>query len=181
MVYSTMTVIGIVFLLFSTLVYYLSRNIGHGLEILIYFLLIINVFIFPFGIIGLIITLIKPFIKCTEIGIDAKGKKYSDANDSSWFFDNLPALETELIKHRISELEQWRDNKISKMQREKDKKRFLEKFNKHAQKAFYCYIYRSGTRYTQSNYVKTPYTGTSEYWSKYYSIEDMKAKLHDQY
>lgn len=169
---------GLIFAPIVVLIYFGTKNVGHGLEIFFYLLLVLDGFLLAMGIIGIIVTSIKPFIECTEIGIDAKGKKYLVANDSSWFFNNLTSTKVDLIKNRINELEQWKHERLKKHFSEKGKERFLEKYNYHVQKAFYCYIYRSGTRYTQSNYVKTPYTGTSEYWSEYYSVESIKTKLH---
>ena len=155
----------------------LSADDRSGLKQIAAILLPIYVFLFLFSFIGLITTFFKPFIECTEIGIDAHGKRYKVANDSNWFFSNLSSKQIKRISERVLELEAWREKKLASIKTDKGKTRFIKKFNEKSQCAFYCYIYRSGTRYTQKYYVKTPYIGTSEYWGQYYSLEEIKAEL----
>ena len=55
----------------------------------------------------------------------------------------------------------------------KDKKE--EKQDKYrAKKAFECYIYRTQTRYTQTNYVKHPYKAKAYYWHQSFSYNEMQ-------
>lgn len=150
------------------------KNTVPGLELLAALLYVLVGFLLLMGIIGTIVMSIKPFIECTEIGIDAHGKRYLVANNSDWYFNNLSSEKKQRIKDRIIELESWKEKKIHSFKTEIEKDRFIKKYNNNINHAFYCYIYRSGTRYTQSNYVKRPYIGKSEYWGQFYSINDIK-------
>ena len=173
----TSIIFGIMVLPLFFFFYWLAKKNDYGFGFLIIIIIILAISVLVFGIIGLILSFKKPFIECKEIGIDAKGKRYLEANNAAWFFSNLSRSDIESIKRRVEELEKWRHDEVSRRKTEKEKKKFIDKYNFHSQKAFYCYIYRSGTRYTQSNYVKTPYIGTSEYWSEFYSIESIKRYL----
>ena len=165
-------------LLAITILMYIFVEKSYDFVVPLFCLMFFAVFVsFLIPIIMIVAYSVKPFIECYEIGIDAFRKKYLEANNSTWFFANLTDEQIKAILSRVDELERWKEDKLLTCSTQKQKDAFLEKYSKHSQKVFYCFIYRSGTRYTQEYYKKTPYIGKTEYWGKYYSPEQLKEIL----
>ena len=166
-------------LVFSIILFWQTSDLSSLLfDILKYGSLIFGLLIIVFCIIMIMVLSQKPFIECSEIGIDAHGKSYAKASGPNWFFASLSGEQIKMIAERIKELETWKESRVSTFSSQNQIDAFLKKYDEHSRKAFYCYIYRSGTRYYQSNYKKTPYKGVTEYWGEYYSPEQLKQFLY---
>ena len=169
----------IIFLILFFVVNNLKKEVGQGIFNLILGFLTYSIVVLIVSVIITIILCIRPFFEIYEVGVDAHGKKYAVANNINWFIENLSEEQKNNILIRIKEIEDWRDKELLLIKEEKKKEKFLVKYKEHASTAFYFFIYRSGTRYTQRNYIKTPYIANTEYWSNYYSIDSVKSLLCD--
>ena len=111
------------------------------------------------------------------IGVNAYGKKYSEANGEVWFFHNLESGQIKEIKRHLKAIADAKEDKLLRCQKESQKEKVLKRYEKIKKDAFICRIFRTQTRYTQVQYHKTPYTGSSTYWEWHYSPEEMEKKL----
>lgn len=129
------------------------------------------------SLVGTILTSIPHPMDLCEVGVDAYRQKYLEANNPSWFFNHLSAKQKIRMMNKINEIEQWKNKKLQSYKTKDEKISFLKKYNEKAKTVFYCYIYRSGTRYTQTYYRKTPYMGTTEYYGWYFSVDYVKNRI----
>ena len=122
-------IIGLLFLLFSLLfsLFFalLTGDVVRGLGVYSVCMYGIPSVLLLVGAVGTIITYVKPFIECMEIGIDAHGKRYLVANNANWFFENLSYDQIKRINDRIVELETWKERKTSSFKSEKKRIRFI--------------------------------------------------------
>ena len=163
-------------IIFAILIFFLYFVFGIGKyndKHVLIVLIICAGFLFLLGFIGVLVSYIKYPSKYCVIRVDAFRQKYNVANNATWFFNNLSSSQLLVIKKKIDELEKYKFSKLNNIKSQTKKEKFL-KNNKILKYSFFCCIYRTGTRYTQTNYVKSPYKAETDYWGKFFSLDEMK-------